>query len=136
MTKKDKGGRPTILTPETISKLEYAFSIGCTDEEACLHANIGRSTLYNYQNKNPKFVDRKELLKSRPVLMARNNVIDRINNKDADMSKWYLERKKKQEFSTRQESTGADGNAIQSHQEISFKIEDAKKFLEELKEEM
>jgi hypothetical protein len=27
-------GRPTKMTPETISKLEHAFSLGCSDLEA------------------------------------------------------------------------------------------------------
>jgi hypothetical protein len=29
-----KFGRPTVMTPETVQKLEEAFSFGCTDEEA------------------------------------------------------------------------------------------------------
>ncbi len=60
-------GRPTVMTVETVNKLEEAFMLGCTDEEACFAANISKQTLYNYQDKNPEFIDRKETLKSRPV---------------------------------------------------------------------
>jgi len=91
-------GRKTIMTPEIIAKLEQAFSMGCSDLEACLHANIGKTTLYNYQNENPKFVERKEQLKEKHVLKARTVIAEALNKKDENTAKWYLERKKKDEF--------------------------------------
>jgi hypothetical protein len=91
-------GRKTIMTPEIIAKLEQAFSMGCSDLEACLHANIGKTTLYNYQNENPKFVERKEQLKEKLVLKARTVIAEALNKKDENTAKWYLERKKKDEF--------------------------------------
>ena len=109
--KKDTG-RPTEMTPETIDKLEQAFSLGCGDKEACLFAGIGTSTLYSYQTKHPEFVERKELLKEKQVLKARSVITKAINDGDKDMAKWYLERKKKIEFSTRIENTGADGEPL------------------------
>jgi hypothetical protein len=104
-------GRPTLLTPETIQKLEEAFALGCTDLEACLYAGISKSTLYNYQEKNPKFVERKEELKETPVLLARTTVINSLK-KNPDMAMKYLERKKKDEFSLRVENTGANGKDL------------------------
>jgi Ca2+-binding EF-hand superfamily protein len=62
-TKKNKEGRPTVMTQETIQKLEQAFAFGSTDEEACFYANIGKSTLYDYIKANPEFSERKEALK-------------------------------------------------------------------------
>lgn len=106
-------GRKTIMTPEIINKLEQAFSLGCSDVEACLFANIGKSTLYNYQNEHPEFVERKEQLKESLVLKARNVIATALNNDDENTAKWYLERKKKAEFSTRQELTGEDGAMLQ-----------------------
>lgn len=96
-------GRPTVMTEETIQKLEYAFMRGLTDLEACLYANISKSTLYNYCNENPAFMDRKELLKEQVKVQAKLNVAESIENKDVDISKWYLERRAKDEFSTKQE---------------------------------
>lgn len=109
--KKDTG-RPTSMTQETIDKLEQAFSLGCSDKEACLFANISTQTLYDYQHNHPEFIDRKELLKEKQVLKARSIITKAINDGDKDMAKWYLERKKKKEFSTRIESTGADGEPL------------------------
>lgn len=103
-------GRPTIMTPETISKLEEVFSIGGSDNEACFYAGIGKSTLYNYQQEHPEFVERKEALKERPILKARQTVVKSLD--DADMALKFLERKKKDEFSLRTEFTGQNGGPI------------------------
>ena len=100
--KKDTG-RPTVMTPDIITKLEQAFSIGCSDDEACIYADISRMTLHRYQKDNPEFCDRKELLKQKLVLKARTNIATKINEGDIDVSKWYAERKRKDEFSTKTE---------------------------------
>lgn len=96
-------GRPTIMTPEIISKLEDVFALGGTDEEACFYAGIGKSTLYNYQEKSPDFVERKEALKLKPVLKARQTMIKDLDN--VDSAKWYLE-KKEPTFKNRIDVTG------------------------------
>lgn len=117
---KNKGGRPTIMTEETIRKLEYAFSIGCSDREACLHAGIVPSTLYVYQENQPEFKERKELLKEKLVLKSREVVNHKIASGDDMTAKWYLERKKKDEFSTKVENDNVNVNV------------DANKFFESL----
>lgn len=89
---KRKIGRPTVITPETIDKLEYVFAMGGTDLEACLYANVGMSTLYAYQENHPEFQERKLELKQTPLLRARTTV---LNSLDTDVnSAWrYVERK-------------------------------------------
>jgi hypothetical protein len=57
----NKGGRPPKITDEVLGKLEQAFSIGCTDQEACSFADINPSTLYAYQKKKPKFIGEKRV---------------------------------------------------------------------------
>ncbi len=104
-------GRPTKMTPETVKKLEEAFAIGASDGEACFYADISRETLNNYQQVNPQFLDRKNALKERPVLLARQTVIKAIES-DPLTARWYLERRRKNEFASRQELTGADGERI------------------------
>lgn len=95
---KNKGGRPTKMTEITVKKLEEAFLLGCTDEEACFYAEISKQTLYNYQDKNPNYIDRKERLKANPVFIARKSVVGGLA-KDPDLALKYLERKRKEEFS-------------------------------------
>lgn len=111
--KKKPRGNPPKIVAEVITKLEYAFSIGCSDKEACLFAGVAPATLYNYQLKHPEFVERKDLLKKALCLEARQVVADKIKkNRDIDTAKWYCERKMKDEFSNRAEITGAAGEPL------------------------
>jgi hypothetical protein len=74
-SKPSNAGWPPVITPEILDKLEYVFSLGGTDKEACLFAEIGLETLYRYQRTHPKFGERKELLKSKPILKARVTLV-------------------------------------------------------------
>lgn len=103
-------GRPTVMTPDVLHKLEEAFAIGCSDSEACSYADIAMSTLYSYQEKNPSFSERKEQLKEKPILKAKNTIVKALN--EPEHAKWYLERKKKNEFAQRSELTGKDGKDL------------------------
>jgi hypothetical protein len=98
---KHAGGRPTIMKPDVISKLEEVFALGGTDKEACFYANICHQTLYDYQKLHPEFVERKEALKEKPILKARQTVVKALD--DPVSAQWYLERKRKSEFGKRDE---------------------------------
>lgn len=89
--------RPTKINPIVVKKLEEAFSLGCTDEEACIYADICKQTLYNLQDKNQEFLDRKELLKNKPVLEARKAVISSFKS-NPNIAFKYLEKRKADEF--------------------------------------
>jgi hypothetical protein len=106
----NKVGRPTVMTDETVSKLEEVFALGGTDEEACFFANISRQTLYDYQNKYPEFIDRKEQLKQNPFLKARRTIVESLDKPIHAFE--YMKRKKKDEFSDRVEHTGAEGSDL------------------------
>ena len=107
MAKKNKGGRPTSMTKETLQKLEQAFSIGASDVEACVYAEIAPATLYNYQEKHPEYLERKTMLKTKPILKARQTVYNNLD--DAKHAEWYLERKAKKEFSQKVETEHSGG---------------------------
>lgn len=106
-------GRPTVMTERVLQKLEQAWALGCTDREACFYADISVFTLQAYQDRYPEYIQRKEILKSRPVLAARKTVVKAVET-DPDIALKFLERKLKKEFSTRQETTGADGESLNS----------------------
>ena len=93
---KNVGGRPTCMTPEVIQKLEDAFSWGCTDLEACCNADISKSTLYNYCDANPKFMERKEVLKNQPVMKARRVVQAALDDDDINTAHKVIDRKEGQ----------------------------------------
>lgn len=107
-----KRGRKESITPEKKDKLEEAFMLGCTDSEAMIHADVKSTAFYDYCNRHPNFAERKELLKEKPILKARVNIIKGLNAGDTELSKWYLEKKRKVEFSSRIENTGVDGQPI------------------------
>lgn len=105
MAKKSNAGRPTKMTPETVNKLEQAFINGATDEEACFYAGISKQCLYNYQDKNPEYVDRKSLLKQSLSLRAKNVVAKSIESGNVQDAKWHLERKNSEEYSTKTDAS-------------------------------
>ena len=91
-----KAGRPPVMTDIVLGKLEYAFSLGCTDLEACLHADIHPDTLYEYQRKNPEFSERKKMLKTKLIFKARETIFK--NAEDPKVAKWILEKQLPKEF--------------------------------------
>lgn len=106
----NKVGRPTVMTQETLQKLEEAFAFGCTDEEACFYADICKQSLYNFQKENTEFLDRKEVLKSRPILLARQSVIRGIQD-NPNLAFKFLESKQSNEFN-KKEAVSIEGMRI------------------------
>lgn len=100
--------RYTELKP----KIEAAFSTGCTIREAALFAEITEQYLYYFFRKYPDWKTHCMLLRHKPTLKARANVVKDLHKENVDTSKWYLERKLKKEFSLRSELTGEDGANI------------------------
>jgi hypothetical protein len=105
-------GRPPAIDEIVLAKLEEGFVRGLSDREACLYAGIHPATLYRFCEDHPDFRDRKELLKDRPKVLAKLNIYDALKDKDKDTSRWYAERRIKDEFSTRSELTAKDGEAL------------------------
>ena len=103
-------GRPTKLTPETVTKLEEVFVIDGTVEEACFYAEISRNAYYEWIKANPALNDRFEALRQRPFLKARQTIVKALDNPHD--AQWFLERKKKKEFAVRTELSGPDGGDI------------------------
>lgn len=103
MGNKRNVGRPTDFTPEALEKLMRAFAMGLNNDQCCLYADVGRTAFYNYCRNNPEFTERRDLLRQSPSLKAKVNIVQAINDGDEDLSKWWLERKCKDEFSLKQE---------------------------------
>lgn len=95
--------RPKKITKEILRKLEEAFLLGLSDREACLYADLATSTFYDYCKEHKGFSERKELLKDNMKMQSKINIANKINKGDIDLSLWYLERKCKDEFSSKQE---------------------------------
>lgn len=90
------------LTDEVVRKLEEAAAIDATVEEMCFYADISRDTFYRWIKENPEFSDRINRLRERPVLVARQTVVNSIS-KDPKIAMEYLKAKRRAEFATKQE---------------------------------
>ena len=101
--KKHAGGRPTLMTKETLKKLDECFLSDLSDRQACYIVDIEPQTLYNYQKKHPEYVERKATLKQMVKAKAKMVIAKNINSNDINTAKWYAEHKMQSEFSTKQE---------------------------------
>lgn len=115
-------GQPTKMTESTLKLLQEAFEWGCPDHEACLHAGISHTTLYNYQEKHPEYVERKKTLKEHPTLKARRILQKELDEGNGNTAKWYLERKNKDEFSPRTDlkHQGDPDNPLKTTIQVEF----------------
>lgn len=107
--KKSNAGRPTVMTQDTVNKLEYAFSIGASAEEATHYAGISRQTFYVWLKEHPEYSDRIEDLRMKPVLKARVTLFNSLN--DPHHAKWYLKKKRTEEFGDQVDITSG-GNPL------------------------
>lgn len=111
---KGKAGRPRAVTPDVVGKLEEAFTVGANITQACDFAGISRDTYYDYCERNAGFIDKVAEWSARTGLRAKYNIHKAIENKDVDVSKWYLERTDDAyNPKKRAEITGTDGGAVQ-----------------------
>jgi hypothetical protein len=135
-----KVGRPSVMTPKIIERLRAAFALDSSKVEACSYAGIGESTLYDYLSVTPEFSEEITKLKNQAVLKARKTVVDNLD--DVDTAKWYLSRKRKDEFGTALVEIKNDNRSIQIVKEdprafntMMKAFENMKKNLENLENE-
>lgn len=86
-------GRPMTITDSDITKLELAFSYGCSLRESLELAGISRDAYYRLLERQPEFRHRFEMLQQRMILKARANVAEAVYAGDIATSRWLLEKK-------------------------------------------
>lgn len=118
MTKKkdrsewEKQGRPNFEpSPAQLKILEDSFRLGAKVKEALAQAQIPQSTFYKYLDEHPDFMEQVEWWQAYPIMLAKHSVISHIKE-DGKLALEYLKAKCKDEFGTRTEITGADGEAL------------------------
>lgn len=78
--------RPTKKTPELMEKLQYAFSINCTNEEACAYAGIHPDTFHDRMNNDKDFSDKIKMFKQQYLIdvrwVSKKRAMD-VKNKDS-----------------------------------------------------
>ena len=113
MTAKKKG-RPSSLDSAAVTKLEMAFKLGASVDEACNFAEVTRQSICRYCKKHPEFRDKIHLWRTTPVFEAKRRVFTEITqNRNADMAMdlLRLEEKKKtrQEYARRWRAEDGEG---------------------------
>ena len=79
------------LNEDIIRRLEDAFSLGCSDAEACCFAGVTLQLFQEHLKSDPAFKDRREILKQRPQLLARQTVFKALKE-DPQIALEYLDR--------------------------------------------
>lgn len=108
--KPNSTGRPTILTPELVKKLEAAAQYDCSIPEMAFSAGISKQDLYNWINKDKALFDRLEALRNTPVIKARTAVVQGIVNFETGIE--YLKNKRSDEFNTKTTTELKGGLAV------------------------
>lgn len=103
--------RPTKLTKTVVKKLEEAFVLGASIEEACFYADITKQTYYNWKDENEELFDRFMALRLSPVLKARKALVEGLEN-NPNLALRYLERKRRDEFSKYAKKTEEEGMEV------------------------
>lgn len=118
-------GRKTKRTPEVAARIIDALKKGNTRRAACAYAGISDQTLANWCADSLDFLE----ALTRAENVAEFGYVDVIqecaNNGDWKAAAWWLERRRKLEYSARQEVTGANGGAMQHEHNGNITIEQA-----------
>jgi len=90
-----------------LSKLETVWALDGTAREAALYADISEGALNRYLAMHPQIRERRDRLKEKPVLQARQSVVKGLEG-DPDLALKYLKCKRSDEFSEKikQEHSG------------------------------
>lgn len=100
--------------------------MGCTNREACLYADVAESTFYDFLKEYPEYSEKIDIWKNYEKIKARMVVHKALDKGDRDMAKWYLERKAKDEFSTKQEVDATTSNRIEIINDLPSDVDEDK----------
>lgn len=99
IVKKNKVGRPTVITDEVVAKLEAVLKLGVTDDVACDYAEINPATFYRHLASDENFARKIRQAKNYARIAAGNVVLKAIiEGNDVQTAKWWLEKKYPNEF--------------------------------------
>lgn len=110
------------FTPEEresiIESLQPFLSVGMSRNKACESIGLDPTTLSKWVQDSESLSMKIKGWENSLNKLAMQNIADalaiesEIEDARKETSKWYLERRMKNEFSTRQENTGADGKDL------------------------
>ena len=101
MTKKKKPtellpvGRKRVIDADITRKLEEAFSMDCTIEEACAYAGISDDTYSRERKRDPVFAEKMDRAMQFPFVLAKKTVLQAMKDNDGALAmKWLKNRQR------------------------------------------
>lgn len=120
----DSSGIPHI-SQRMREKLVKAYRAGLNHRQAAIHCGIAHSDLLEYLSYDEKFRMRAEGLQEHTIIQSKLNLAKDIEKGKTSSSKWLLERKAPEEFSTKQDIL-LNGNALgESEEEREKQLKEA-----------
>lgn len=92
ITSKNEVGHPTVMSDETVRKLEESLKGGMTVSQACAVSDVSRDTYYRHYKTDEAFSDKMRFAKSYVAMPAKQNIAKAIADGDIGVSKWFLEK--------------------------------------------
>lgn len=86
-----------------LQAMKPLFELGYTREKVCTLMQFNRTTLDTWELNDPSMRMMIDSWIETPTQIARQNVVTRMIEGDDNVSKWWLERRDKESFSTRTE---------------------------------
>jgi len=104
-------GRPTKYNDTVVERITQALRAGNTRRASCAYAGISEDTLSTWMKQKPDFADAIE--KAEADAEVRNvAIIQRTADTTWQAAAWWLERRRKGDWSARTEMTGADAGPL------------------------
>lgn len=85
-------GRPTVMTPEAVQKLQDALEMGYNITEACFSAGISTRSFYDHSQKNEDFRLKVEVWKTDLKRRSKKLISLAVDKGDVGTAKWVLEK--------------------------------------------
>jgi hypothetical protein len=91
-------GRPTVVTQKVVRLLVTCFHNGLTVRQACWQSGISHEAYYQRLREDAEFSDIMAKAQDLPYITAKINIVTAIKKGDLSASKWWLDRKAREEF--------------------------------------
>jgi len=91
-------------TDKVISDLKYGLMRDFTVMEACTYARINPDTYYRWVKESDDFAEEMVIAQQHMSNLAKKVIMDTLEDGDKDSAKWWLERRRKENYALRQET--------------------------------
>lgn len=125
-TPKKRGPKKADPLVKFMPVLERYLILGYSLSKACQLGGLAWSTVQEHYADNAKFRQSVDSLIHAPNVKARANIVSNINRGSVEDSWKWLNSREREDFATRTENTGKDGEPLTQPIEVVFARKDKK----------